>query len=331
MAAGARERILVVEDDPPLGRMLQQLLQSFGYDVQHALRGEEALHLAAEHRPDLVLLDLILPDWDGYELCRVLRHRYHASIMPILIVTAKGQPVDPRSDLFSTGVVLYELLAGKKPFSGDNTHAIMHSVLSAEPERPSSQNPALPKAFDGILKKALCKDVGHRYQTAAEFREDLQSAVAPVAGKRNNLVLWSAMAVVILVLAIGGGMWFKLQRDQKMAQPGVETAAGGLSAEEQAKVERLMAVAEAHFKVGRLVSPQGSNAFEAYQLVLQVDPQHSAALDGINRVKNRFFKRAQLLALEGRQEDVEKHLALAQKLFPNDDRIMLLRNRVIEQ
>jgi len=226
---------------------------------------------------------------------------------------------------------LYELLAGKKPFSGDNTHAIMHSVLSAEPERPSSQNPALPKAFDGILKKALCKDVGHRYQTAAEFREDLQSAVAPVAGKRNNLVLWSAMAVVILVLAIGGGMWFKLQRDQKMAQPGVETAAGGLSAEEQAKVERLMAVAEAHFKVGRLVSPQGSNAFEAYQLVLQVDPQHSAALDGINRVKNRFFKRAQLLALEGRQEDVEKHLALAQKLFPNDDRIMLLRNRVIEQ
>ncbi|MEC8809755.1 MAG: hypothetical protein CSH49_02135 [Alcanivorax sp.] len=243
----------------------------------------------------------------------------------------KGQPVDPRSDLFSTGVVLYELLAGKKPFSGDNTHAIMHSVLSAEPERPSSQNPALPKAFDGILKKALCKDVGHRYQTAAEFREDLQSAVAPVAGKRNNLVLWSAMAVVILVLAIGGGMWFKLQRDQKMAQPGVVTAAGGLSAEEQAKVERLMAVAEAHFKVGRLVSPQGSNAFEAYQLVLQVDPQHSAALDGINRVKNRFFKRAQLLALEGRQEDVEKHLALAQKLFPNDDRIMLLRNRVIEQ
>ena len=243
----------------------------------------------------------------------------------------KGQPVDARSDLFSTGVVLYELLAGKKPFSGDNTHAIMHGVLSAEPERPTSQNPSVPKAFDAIIKKALAKDVGQRYQTAAEFRDDLQNAIEPTTKKNNNLILLSAVAVVVLVLAIGGGMWLKLQRDQKIAQPGVETVEGGLSAEEQAKVKRLMAVAEAHFKVGRLVSPQGSNAFEAYQLVLHVDPQQAEALEGINRVKNRFFKRAQLLALEGRREDVEKHLELAQKLFPNDDRIMLLRNRVTEQ
>lgn len=243
----------------------------------------------------------------------------------------KGQPVDARSDLFSTGVVLYELLVGKKPFAGDNTHAIMHSVLSAEPERPSLQNQGLPKAFDNILRKALAKDVSHRYQTAAEFRADLQNVVEPATAKRSNTLVLGLAAAVVLSLAVAGGMWFKSQRDQSIAQPGVEVVADGtLSAEEQAKVDRLMAVAEAHFKVGRLVSPQGSNAFEAYQLVLQVDPQHSEALEGINRVKNRFFKRAQLLALEGRREDVQKHLELAEKLFPNDDRIMLLRNRANE-
>lgn len=244
----------------------------------------------------------------------------------------KGMPVDARSDLFSTGVVLYELLVGKKPFTGDNTHAIMHSVLSAEPEKPTQKNQSVPKAFDAIIKKALSKDVEHRYQTAAEFRTDLQQTVQPVAAKnKNSLVMIAVVSVLVLALAIAGGMWFKTQRDQKFAQPGVETVQDGvLSAEEQAKVERLMAVAEAHFKVGRLVSPQGSNAFEAYQLVLQVDPQNSAALEGINRVKNRFFKRAQLLALEGRREDVQKHLELAERLFPNDDRIMLLRNRASE-
>ena len=243
----------------------------------------------------------------------------------------KGQPVDARSDLFSTGVVLYELLVGKKPFAGDNTHAIMHSVLSEEPERPTAKNQSVPKAFDGIIKKALAKDVTHRYQTAAAFRDELQKAVAPATTQGNNFVLMGVVAAVVLAIAIAAGMWFKTQRDQQYAQPATETSDGKLSAEEQAKLDRLINVAEAHFKVGRLVSPQGSNAFEAYQLVLQVDPQNSEALEGINRVKNRFFKRAQLLALEGRREDVEKHLELAERLFPNDDRIMLLRNRVNEQ
>lgn len=244
----------------------------------------------------------------------------------------KGLPVDARSDLFSTGVVLYELLVGRKPFGGDNTHAIMHSVLSADPERPTLQNHDVPKAFDTVIKRALHKDVEHRYQTAAAFRDELQQAVQVNGKSRNNVMLFSIVAVVVLVLAVAAGMWFKLQRDQSYAQP-VATAgnaSGTISAEELAKVDRLMAVANAHFKVGRLVSPQGSNAFEAYQLVLQVDPQNSKALDGINRVKNRFFKRAQVLSLEGRQEDVKKHLALAEKLFPNDDRVLLLRNRVNE-
>lgn len=239
----------------------------------------------------------------------------------------KGLPVDARSDLFSTGVVLYELVVGKKPFGGDNTHAIMHSVLSSEPVRPTSLNHDVPKAFDTILKKALNKDVDHRFQTATAFRDELQKIVSVDKSPRHNKTVLVGISVVVLVFAVVAGVWFKKQRQQQFDQPVVQQQQ--LSSEIQAKTKRLMAVANAHYKVGRLVSPQGSNAFEAYQLVLQADPQHSGALDGIAKVKNRFFKRAQVLALEGRTEDVEKHLELAEALFPNDDRVTLLRNRLM--
>ncbi len=254
----------------------------------------------------------------------------------------KGMKVDARSDLFSTGVVLYELLVGRKPFGGENTHAIMHSVLSAEPARPSSHDKAVPKEFDDVIKKALAKKVEDRFQTAEAFREALQQIIAPQksAGTGRKWVAAAAL-VALLGASVAGGMWYKKQQDERFAQPVVTAsqnggAAGGgtgpvLSAEAQAKIERLLGVAEAHFKGGRLVSPQGSNAYEAYQLVLATDPNNEKALQGISDVKNRFFKRAQLLAVEGQREDVEKHLALAEKLFPNDDRVELLRNRLTEQ
>lgn len=250
----------------------------------------------------------------------------------------KGMKVDARSDLFSTGVVLYELLVGRKPFGGENTHAIMHSVLSAEPARPSSHDKAVPKEFDDIIKKALAKKVEDRYQSAEEFRTALQKVISPQQSGGGSLNKWLVAAVLVLVLggAVAAGMWFKKQQDQRFAQPVVETlpqqpAGPAMSAEAQAKIERLLGVAEAHFKGGRLVSPQGSNAFEAFQLVLATDPQNARALQGIEDVKSRFFKRAQLLAVEGQREDVEKHLALAEKLFPTDDRVELLRNRLTEQ
>ena len=250
----------------------------------------------------------------------------------------KGMKVDARSDLFSTGVVLYELLVGRKPFGGENTHAIMHSVLSAEPARPSSHDKTVPKEFDDIIRKALAKKVEDRYQTAEEFRTALQKVIAPPQSGGGSLNKWLVAAVLVLVLggAVAAGMWFKKQQDQRFAQPVAETqtqssTGPAMSAEAQAKIERLLGVAEAHFKGGRLVSPQGSNAFEAFQLVLATDPQNARALQGIEDVKSRFFKRAQLLAVEGQREDVEKHLALAEKLFPTDDRVELLRNRLTEQ
>jgi serine/threonine-protein kinase len=89
---------------------------------------------------------------------------------------AKGDPVDARTDLYSTGVVLFELLTGRPPFEGDNPVAVAYQHVNAEPPMPSVLNPAIAPAFDLVVAKALAKDPVRRYQSAAEFRTDLETA-----------------------------------------------------------------------------------------------------------------------------------------------------------
>ena len=89
---------------------------------------------------------------------------------------AKGEPIDARTDLYSTGVVLFELLTGRPPFEGDNPVAVAYQHINAEPPMPSRLNPAVAPAFDLVIAKALAKDPARRYQSAAEFRTDLQTA-----------------------------------------------------------------------------------------------------------------------------------------------------------
>lgn len=86
-----------------------------------------------------------------------------------------GQDVDRRSDIFSLGVMLYEMLTGKPPFSGDNISAIMYRILNETPMAPSTIKPELPEVFNYIVARALAKHPDDRYQSAAEMAVDLRS------------------------------------------------------------------------------------------------------------------------------------------------------------
>ena len=89
----------------------------------------------------------------------------------------QGQKIDSRADLFSVGVVLYQLLTDKRPFDGDNDFSIIHQIIGHTPPPPSSFNARLPSAIDAVVARALAKDREHRFATARDFASALQSAI----------------------------------------------------------------------------------------------------------------------------------------------------------
>src|SRR2546427_8322327 len=80
--------ILVVDDDPRNTRLMESILKSSGYPVLSAHDGQEALDKIAQHRPDAVLLDVMMPRMSGLEVCRKLRSQYETRLLPIIMVTA---------------------------------------------------------------------------------------------------------------------------------------------------------------------------------------------------------------------------------------------------
>lgn len=92
MANSPGRTILLVEDDPALALGLRDTLEFEGFSVVHADRGGEGLSLALKTKPDCVILDLMLPDMNGYQICEQLRT--HDAIVPIIMLTARGQEAD---------------------------------------------------------------------------------------------------------------------------------------------------------------------------------------------------------------------------------------------
>lgn len=126
-------RILVVDDEPQIGRMLRTQLTARGYQVEHVTNGSDALLSVGEHPPDLVLLDLGLPDMDGIEVARRIREW---SAVPIIFLTVrdeertKVQALDVGGDDYVT-----------KPFGIPELLARARAVLRRKQEQPSTSGP----------------------------------------------------------------------------------------------------------------------------------------------------------------------------------------------
>ncbi len=145
---------------------------------------------------------------------------------------ARSEAIDARSDLFSFGVVMYEMATGKKPFTGNNSLVTLDAVLHQKPIPPRVLNPRLPVELEGIIGKAMDKDRNHRYQSAAEIKSDLtvlkretesglvkSGTHAPklrvatkTFGKTSRLqtyLLLGTVALLVTVLAAVGAWWYQ--------------------------------------------------------------------------------------------------------------------------
>ncbi|MGH3931296.1 MAG: Stk1 family PASTA domain-containing Ser/Thr kinase [Pseudonocardiaceae bacterium] len=91
---------------------------------------------------------------------------------------ARGEPVDARSDVYAAGCVLYELITGQPPFTGDSPVAVAYQHVREDPTPPSHQQPGISAAMDAVVLRAMSKNPANRYQSAAEMRSDLVRALA---------------------------------------------------------------------------------------------------------------------------------------------------------
>jgi len=123
---------------------------------------------------------------------------------------AVGWHVDARTDIFSLGVVMYEMAAGRLPFRGKTPAGILGSILTEAPVSPSAVNAGVPAKLERVLLKALEKDPARRYSSAAELSADLQPLLTP----HKHRALLTAAIVVVAAIAVGAAVdkldWFRV-------------------------------------------------------------------------------------------------------------------------
>jgi DNA-binding response OmpR family regulator len=180
-------RILIIEDEGPMRRVLKDILDTEGFRTLTAADGEQGLAKALHEKPDLILLDIMLPKLDGFALCAQLRAL--ALEMPVLMLTAKGQ-VEDRVMGLDTGADDYLV----KPFSSDELLARVRALLRRI-QRPAriARAVTLGEVHIDLVKLSARRGRAILHLTAREFamlRLLAESAGEPVTRDRFLDVVW---------------------------------------------------------------------------------------------------------------------------------------------
>jgi serine/threonine protein kinase len=245
-----------------------------------------------------------------------------------------GKKTDARSDLYSAALVLYELLTGEKLFTSQadivsNRHVTEELFTKLDVYPPDAR-----RILKATLVMALAKEPEKRFSSAAEFSKALQPLQVEVEEPLKRSSRWllsgtAAMGAVVLVAAfyVTTGheiSWLDIFPDGPVNIPDEAP----LPAEQQERLSQLLKVGGSHLMVGRLILPDGSNAYHAYEMALQVAPGNTEALAGMSKLQEQLLQRLRQLIAGGDIDSARSQLELATRLFPDNREILELRQEI---
>jgi eukaryotic-like serine/threonine-protein kinase len=172
LAARLRQgRLAATEAAELIAVLCEALHYTHAHDLFHRDIKPANILLDASGFPSLADFGLALKDED---LGKGARHVGTAAYMSPEQARGEGHRVDGRSDIFSIGIVLYELLTGRRPFRGGSKHDVIQQIVHAEPRPPRQIDDTIPRELDRICLRALAKRASERYSTARDLAEDLR-------------------------------------------------------------------------------------------------------------------------------------------------------------
>ena len=208
---------------------------------------------------------------------------------------AEGKAIDARSDLFSIGIVLYEMATGRRPFDGDTSVSIVSSIVKDTPPSVTQLNPSLPRELGRIIRRALAKDPEARYQTAKDLRNDLKDLRASLesgelatetgagmtAARGRSARLWQAIAIVAALAAVAAVAL--LMRRDATSPIAVSRAAVAMTRLTNGVVASRPALSpDGKFVVYVQTSPDGQDSVWVRQIATSSNVQIVAPERGIN-------------------------------------------------